>query len=32
MIENFSNFASTIVELLSGGLTAFIEAVAGLFV
>ena len=32
MIEIFSTFLSTMVQLVSGGLTAFIEAVAGLFV
>jgi len=31
MIDIFANFASTIVELLSGGITGFVEAVAGLF-
>ena len=32
MVENFADFFSTIVTLVSGGLTAFIDAVAGLFV
>lgn len=31
MIDIFANFASTIVELLSGGITGFVEAVANVF-
>lgn len=31
MIDIFATFASTLVELVSGGITGFVEAVAGLF-
>ena len=31
MIDIFANFASTVVELLSTGITTFVEAVANVF-
>lgn len=31
MIDIFANFASTLVEIFSAGITGFVDAVAGIF-